>query len=73
MRHSYASHWLKEFEDKDKLLGYLGHATDEMLLEHYHRAVDRKTAASYWRIRAAQRTRERRADDSGGHLKRADR
>ncbi|MDR3403523.1 MAG: site-specific integrase [Chthoniobacter sp.] len=50
LRHSYASHWLKAFGDKGKLLGYMGHATDDMLLEHYLRAVDRKTAALYWKI-----------------------
>ena len=50
MRHSFASHWLKKFEDKGRLLGFMGHATDDMLLDHYLRAVDRKTAAHYWKI-----------------------
>ena len=50
MRHSFASHWLKHFEDKGRLLGFMGHATDNMLLDHYLRAVDRKTAAQYWQI-----------------------
>lgn len=50
MRHSFASHWLKHFEDKGRLLGFMGHATDDMLLDHYLRAVDRKTAAQYWEI-----------------------
>jgi integrase len=50
MRHSFASHWLKKFEDKGRLLGFMGHATDDMLLDHYLRAVDRKTAAEYWKI-----------------------
>ena len=50
MRHSYASHWLKAFEDKGRLLGFMGHATDDMLLDNYLRAVDRKTAALYWQI-----------------------
>ena len=50
MRHSYASHWLKAYDDKDKLLGYMGHATDDMLINNYLRAVDRKTAARYWKI-----------------------
>ncbi len=49
IRHSYASHWLKAFEDKGRLLSYMGHATDDMLLDNYLRAVDRKTAA-HWEI-----------------------
>ena len=50
MRHSFASHWIKAFEDKDRLLGYMGHATDDMLVDNYLRAVDRKTATHYWKI-----------------------
>jgi integrase len=50
MRHSFASHWLKQFEDKGRLLGFMGHATDAMLLDHYLRAVDRQTAKQYWMI-----------------------
>ncbi len=59
MRHSYASHWLKAFEDKGRLLGYMGHATDDMLLNNYLRAVDRKTAAHYWEIGPPVATSER--------------
>ena len=50
MRHSYASHWLKAYEDKGRLFGYMGHATDDMLIDNYLRAVDRKTAAQYWKL-----------------------
>ena len=51
MRHSYASHWLKAYEDKNRLLVYMGHATDDMLLNNYLRAVDKKTALAYWQIK----------------------
>jgi integrase/recombinase XerD len=64
MRHSFASHWLKNFEDKDRLLGFMGHATDAMLLEHYLRAVDRNTAKQYWQIgppKAPKKTVRKRA------------
>ena len=50
MRHPYASHWIKAYEDKGRLLGYMGHATDDMLIDNYLRAVDRKTAARYWKL-----------------------
>jgi hypothetical protein len=48
MRHSYASHWLKAFDDKGRLPGDMGHATGDMPIDNYLRAVDRKTAAHYW-------------------------
>ena len=53
----------KAFEDKDRLLGYMGHATDDMLLDNYLRAVDRKTAARYWQIEPPAAPRKRAADE----------
>ena len=50
MRHSYASHWLAQNEDINRLTLALGHTSPTMLWKHYHRATKRTDAALYWAI-----------------------
>ena len=50
MRHSYASYWLAEHGDIDRLTLFLGHTNPTMLWKHYHKTATRKEAAKYWQI-----------------------
>jgi integrase len=50
MRHSYASYWLAEHGDINRLTLQLGHTSPTMLWQHYHRAATRRDAAKYWQI-----------------------
>jgi len=50
MRHSYASYWLAEYADINRLTLQMGHENADMLWRHYHRAAKRKDAAAYWQI-----------------------
>ncbi len=50
MRHTYASNWLANFENLDRLRGNMGHRSDEVFWNHYHRAVLRKEAEAFWSL-----------------------
>ena len=50
MRHSYASNYLAKFESVDKLRANLGHRSDAVLWNNYHRAVLKKDAEKFWAI-----------------------
>lgn len=50
MRHSYASYWLAEHSDINKLTLQMGHESADMLWKHYHKASKKKDAALYWAI-----------------------
>jgi integrase len=50
MRHSYASYWLAEHGDINRLTLQMGHENADMLWKHYHKASKRKDAALYWKI-----------------------
>jgi integrase len=48
-RHSYASYWLAEHNDINRLALHLGHiGGTEVLFTNYHRAVKRADATKYW-------------------------
>lgn len=50
MRHSYASYWLAEHGDINRLTLQMGHESADMLWKHYNRAAKRRDAAKYWQI-----------------------
>jgi integrase len=50
MRHSYASYWLAQHGDINRLTLQMGHESADMLWKHYHKASKRKDAAFYWKI-----------------------
>jgi len=50
MRHSYASYWLAEHSDINRLTLQMGHESAGMLWKHYHKASKRKDAERYWKI-----------------------
>ena len=50
MRHSYASYWLAEHGDINRLTLQLGHTSVKMLWDHYNRNSKRKDATAYWSI-----------------------
>jgi integrase len=50
MRHSYASFWLAQHGDINRLTLHLGHESAHMLWKHYHKAAKRKDAELYWKI-----------------------
>ncbi len=50
MRHSYASYWLAQHGDINKLTLQMGHESATMLWKHYHKASKIKDAARYWQI-----------------------
>lgn len=50
MRHSYASYWLAQHGDINRLTLQMGHENADMLWKHYHKASKRKDAALYWKI-----------------------
>jgi integrase len=50
MRHSYASYWLAEHSDINRLTLQMGHESADMLWKHYNKASKRKDAALYWKI-----------------------
>jgi integrase len=50
MRHSYASYWLAEHGDINRLTLQMGHENSDMLWKHYHKASKKKDAALYWAI-----------------------
>jgi integrase len=56
MRHSFASYWLAQHGDINKLTLMMGHTTTTMLWKHYHKAAKRTEAEKYWKI-APARTR----------------
>jgi integrase len=49
-RHSYASYWLAEHGDINRLTLQMGHENSDMLWKHYHKASKKKDAALYWTI-----------------------
>jgi hypothetical protein len=49
-RHSYASYWLSEFEDINRLTLQLGHHDSGMLWERYHAGVFKSAAKRFWSI-----------------------
>ena len=53
MRHCYASYWLAEHSDINKLTMFMGHSSTAMLWKHYHRASKKKDAAAFWKIEPA--------------------
>jgi integrase len=53
MRHSYASYWLAQHGDINRLTLQMGHESADMLWKHYHKASKRKDAALYWKIMPA--------------------
>lgn len=50
MRHTYASNWLAQFHDEHKLRANLGHKSADELWNHYHRELEGKEAAQFWKI-----------------------
>jgi integrase len=50
MRHSYASYWLAQHGDINRLTLQMGHESAHMLWKHYHKAAKRKDAELYWKI-----------------------
>jgi integrase len=50
MRHSYASYWLAQHGDINRLTLYMGHESANMLWKHYHKAAKRTDAKTYWQI-----------------------
>jgi integrase len=50
MRHSYASYWLAEHGDINRLTLQMGHENADMLWKHYHKASKKSDAATYWAI-----------------------
>ena len=50
MRHTYASNWLAKFENVDRLRANMGHRSNDVLWNHYHRAVLRKDAETFWKL-----------------------
>jgi integrase len=50
MRHSFASFWLAQHGDINRLTLMMGHESPHMLWKHYHRAAKRKDAEPYWKI-----------------------
>lgn len=53
MRHSYASYWLAEHGDINRLTLNMGHESADMLWKHYNRAAKKKDASSFWQIAPA--------------------
>jgi integrase len=52
MRHSYASYWLEQNNDLNKLALYLGHVGGlDVLQRFYHRSVRTKEAKAFWALR----------------------
>ena len=52
MRHSYASYWLEQNNDLNKLAMYLGHVGGlDVLQRFYHRSVRTKEAKAFWALR----------------------
>ena len=54
MRHSFASYWLAQHGDINKLTLMMGHTTTTMLWKHYHKAAKRTEAEKYWKIMPAR-------------------
>jgi integrase len=50
MRHSYASFWLAQHGDINRLTLQMGHESARMLWKHYHKAAKRKDAGLFWKI-----------------------
>jgi integrase len=50
MRHSFASYWLAQHGDINRLTLFMGHESAHMLWRHYHKAAKRKDAEAYWKI-----------------------
>jgi len=54
MRHSYASYWLEQNKDLNKLALYLGHVGGlDVLQRFYHRSVRTKEAQEFWALRSS--------------------
>ena len=49
-RRNFASCWLSEYSDVNRLNNLMGHTSPEMLWRHYHKAVTRKQAEGFWKI-----------------------
>ena len=55
MRHSFASYWLAEHGDINRLTLQMGHESAAMLWKHYNKASKRKDANEYWAIMPSER------------------
>jgi hypothetical protein len=56
LRHSYASYWLAEYKDIDRLALYLGHVGSlDVLHRYYYRAVRANETKSFWALTPAKR------------------
>ena len=53
MRHTYASNWLAQHGDINKLTLFMGHESTDMLWKHYHKATKQRDAVRYWKIKPA--------------------
>ncbi len=60
MRHSFASNWLAEHGDINRLTLQMGHESTDMLFRHYNRTCKRKDAAKYWQIMPSPSARGRK-------------
>ena len=58
MRHSYASYWLAQHGDINRLTLDMGHESSDMLWRHYHKASKRKDAERYWQICPSERSKK---------------
>jgi integrase len=50
MRHTFASMWLAEHNDINKLTLMMGHTGTTVLFEHYHRSTRKTEAEKFWAI-----------------------
>ncbi len=65
MRHSFASNWLAEHGDINRLTLQMGHESTDMLFRHYNRTCKRKDAAKYWQIMPSPSARGRKIVSNG--------
>jgi integrase len=53
-RHAFASYWLAEHGDVDRLCLMLGHESPEMTFKHYAKAATKREAKKFWSILPAK-------------------
>jgi integrase len=56
LRHSYASHFIKAFENENLLKLNLGHVGSDLIFSNYRALTTKDEATRYWQIRPAQPT-----------------
>lgn len=54
-RHAFASYWLAEHGDVDRLCLMLGHESPDMTFKHYAKAATKREAAAFWGIAPKRR------------------